>query len=236
MKTLSPRGEFRKGWLPRPEDYYSANVERFKVLRGGHRATGLCPFHPDNRPSLRINLDSHSGLYFCDPCGVGGDVVDFVRRRHRVDFVTAAKLLGAWDGAPLNRTERRELERARRRREHINQKAVDLVEQERTLRLACRDRIHHTERIVRAVRERLREFTLNSADSDDYASCGHALNLALDEQRTAVAGYYLLGFGMIAERMDFVLHPESRVRAIAGVLERGYVRDDAGHITEISFP
>ena len=233
MPTLSIRGTFRKDWL-RPQDFYPANVEQFKTLRGGHRAIGLCPFHPDRHPSLRIDLDR--GLYYCDPCGVGGDIVDFVMRRDRVGFVQACKLLDVWDGAWLSRTERRELALARRRRERIARQAIDLVEQERTLRFTYRATILRTERIVRAVRERLREFTLDFVDGDDYATCGSAFAMALDEQRTAVAAYYLLSLGMVAERMDFLMHPGNRDRAIAGILERGFVRDDAAHITEIEFP
>ena len=37
-----------------------------------------CPFHHDGHPNLRINADK--GLWCCDVCGFGGDVIAFVQR------------------------------------------------------------------------------------------------------------------------------------------------------------
>src|SRR5262245_6809081 len=53
--------------------------------RGGTRERWvLCPFHDDHEPSLRINEEKQ--CYYCDPCGFGGDVFDFVMRSNRCDF------------------------------------------------------------------------------------------------------------------------------------------------------
>lgn len=35
----------------------------------------FCPFHNDSDPSLRIKPDE--GLWYCFPCGEGGDMIDF---------------------------------------------------------------------------------------------------------------------------------------------------------------
>ena len=39
----------------------------------GREVAFLCPLHDDHNPSLRVNPEK--GVWYCDPCGVGGDVV-----------------------------------------------------------------------------------------------------------------------------------------------------------------
>lgn len=46
-----------------------------------------CPFHDDHDPSLR--LDVADGLWYCDPCGIGGDGIELWRRVRGVDFAEA---------------------------------------------------------------------------------------------------------------------------------------------------
>lgn len=50
-----------------------------------------CPFHDDRRPSLRLRADA--GLWHCFPCGIGGDVIELVRRVRRVSFADAVREL-----------------------------------------------------------------------------------------------------------------------------------------------
>ena len=50
-----------------------------------------CPFHDDRRPSLRLRADA--GLWHCFPCGIGGDVIELVRRVRRVGFADAVREL-----------------------------------------------------------------------------------------------------------------------------------------------
>jgi len=59
--------------------------------RRGAEWKARCPFHFDTSPSLRMNAE---GLWFCDPCGIGGTIVDFVMRSDRINDADAcAKLL-----------------------------------------------------------------------------------------------------------------------------------------------
>lgn len=44
------------------------------IIRKGKEATCLCPLHDDKHPSMRINEEK--GLWYCDPCGTGGSVID----------------------------------------------------------------------------------------------------------------------------------------------------------------
>src|SRR5258707_628036 len=44
---------------------------------GGGALKGLCPFHDEKTPSF--NVRPANGTYHCFGCGVGGDVIAFVR-------------------------------------------------------------------------------------------------------------------------------------------------------------
>ena len=147
-----------------------------------------------------------------------------------VGFRDAIRQLAAKTGATPRGRE--EYEAAVRRRERIAKAATDLAERERVWRMEYRDTIHSMQRITRDMRARLQSCT--SADSKECATYGHVLSMALDELREATAAYALLSFGMIAARADFVQHPGSRDRAIAAVMTSGIVRDDQGHLTEVS--
>ncbi|MFC1530670.1 CHC2 zinc finger domain-containing protein [Gemmatimonadota bacterium] len=54
------------------------------VRKVGREYVALCPFHDDSRPSLRI--DAERGLWYCDPCGTGGDGIDLWQRIRRIPF------------------------------------------------------------------------------------------------------------------------------------------------------
>jgi hypothetical protein len=46
-----------------------------KLQIRGHKATGLCPFHPDRHPSFSANVEN--GVWYCHACGKGGGVKAF---------------------------------------------------------------------------------------------------------------------------------------------------------------
>lgn len=57
----------------------------------GRGYMGCCPFHDDTTPSLSV-----AGVpdrFNCYGCGAGGDVIEFVRRRHGLSFVDAVHAL-----------------------------------------------------------------------------------------------------------------------------------------------
>lgn len=51
---------------------------------------GLCPFHDDHHPSLRV--DPSKGMYHCFSCGVGGDVFRFVQEKEGCGFPDAVRI------------------------------------------------------------------------------------------------------------------------------------------------
>jgi hypothetical protein len=87
---------FRRDRLPDPKDYYHKHFGALPTRSDW--LTARCPFHEDHRPSLSVNL-VHGG-FCCHACGAGGgDVLDFHQRLTGLDFVAAAKALGAWEGS-----------------------------------------------------------------------------------------------------------------------------------------
>lgn len=85
------RSRFDRSLLPPAEAFFRANVA--KLRSRGPRALGLCPFHPDEHPSLSIDLER--GLWFCHSCGEGGDIVRFIMLQQGLTFRPAAQYLGA---------------------------------------------------------------------------------------------------------------------------------------------
>ena len=60
-------------------------VESYGIAlkKTGKDHVGLCPFHDDHKPSLRVT--GGKGLFRCPACGATGNVIQFVakERRHR---------------------------------------------------------------------------------------------------------------------------------------------------------
>ena len=85
--------------LPDPISYYES--EGLKLTSRGKWRTTECKFHGGS-DSMRINADS--GAFACMAgCGArGGDVLAYHMAQHGLEFVEAAKALGAWidDGKP----------------------------------------------------------------------------------------------------------------------------------------
>lgn len=49
------------------------------LRRVGTEHKGHCPFHNDKKPSFTVN--ARKGVWACFVCGVGGDVIDFLKKR-----------------------------------------------------------------------------------------------------------------------------------------------------------
>ena len=68
------------------------------LTKSGKDLVGLCPFHDDHDPSLRITPGTN--LWRCPPCGMGGSVIDWVIKTQGVSFRHAAELLR--EGVPVS--------------------------------------------------------------------------------------------------------------------------------------
>jgi hypothetical protein len=90
-----PNSRFSRAALPLPETYYRREGLRL-IGHSGEWRSALCVFHPDKTPSLRVNVKT--GAFRCMACDASGcDVLAFHRQRHGLDFVAAARDLGAWN-------------------------------------------------------------------------------------------------------------------------------------------
>ncbi len=94
-------------------DIVAVISEHVQLKRVGRRWTGLCPFHAEKSPSLSVNQEE--GFYKCFGCGVGGDVITFVREIEHLDFVSAVEKLAAKAGVSLRYTDQHEGESRKRK-------------------------------------------------------------------------------------------------------------------------
>lgn len=61
------------------------------LKRRGRNHIGLCPFHNEKSPSF--NIYPENGSFYCFGCGVGGDVITFIRRIENLDYMEAVRFL-----------------------------------------------------------------------------------------------------------------------------------------------
>lgn len=62
-----------------------------KLVKKGAELAGLCPFHADKSPSMRVNIAKQT--WFCDPCQKGGSVIDFVSMKEGISISEAMQRL-----------------------------------------------------------------------------------------------------------------------------------------------
>lgn len=85
-------GEFLRDQLPDPLTYFVDSG--LQLTAKGKWRTARCEFHGGS-DSMRIN--TATGAWVCMSCGAkGGDVLSYHMLAHNLDFVPAAKALGAW--------------------------------------------------------------------------------------------------------------------------------------------
>lgn len=81
------------------------------LKRQGRGWVGLCPFHADKKPSFSVNPEK--GIYYCFPCGEGGDVYRFLMKTRGMSFFEAVKELAAPAGIAIEDRESTAEERQR---------------------------------------------------------------------------------------------------------------------------
>ena len=69
------------------------------LRRRGKNLVGLCPFHNEKTPSFTVYPEN--GSFYCFGCGVGGDVITFVRRMENLDYMEADTQLADRAGMAL---------------------------------------------------------------------------------------------------------------------------------------
>src|SRR3989441_11536917 len=71
------------------------------LKRRGKDFVGLCPFHQEKTPSFHVSPGKQ--FFHCYGCKEGGNAIDFVIKRDRVEFLDALKVLAQRAGVELPR-------------------------------------------------------------------------------------------------------------------------------------
>ncbi|HEX4792224.1 MAG TPA: DNA primase [Humisphaera sp.] len=71
------------------------------LKKRGKDYVGLCPFHQEKSPSFKV--DPGKQFFYCFGCKAAGDIFEFVKRRDRVEFSDARRILAESIGMPLPR-------------------------------------------------------------------------------------------------------------------------------------
>jgi len=89
--------------------------EYMALKRSGSNYTALCPFHSEKTPSFSVS--SSKQIFNCFGCGVGGNVITFIQKIERINFVEAVKMLSERAGIQLDEDkDPKGLERAKLKR------------------------------------------------------------------------------------------------------------------------
>jgi DNA primase len=73
--------------------------EYLPLRKRGKNYMGLCPFHPEKKPSFSVSPDKQ--VYHCFGCGEGGNVIGFLMAHEKVGFYEAIKTLAKRAGISL---------------------------------------------------------------------------------------------------------------------------------------
>lgn len=60
---------------------------------GGKDLVALCPLHKEKTPSFYVSPDKNQGVFYCQGCNQGGDVITFVAKMDGIDVGAAMKKL-----------------------------------------------------------------------------------------------------------------------------------------------
>lgn len=71
------------------------------LKRAGSNMKGLCPFHSEKTPSFTVYPADNS--FYCFGCGVGGDVVTFIKHIEHLDYPDAVEFLAKRAGITVLR-------------------------------------------------------------------------------------------------------------------------------------
>ncbi|MDR1396758.1 MAG: DNA primase [Desulfarculales bacterium] len=77
--------------IKRNADLTAIISQKIRLVKRGKDFWGVCPFHNDKNPSLKV--DPQNGSWHCFGCGAGGSVFDFIMQAHGISFTEAKQML-----------------------------------------------------------------------------------------------------------------------------------------------
>ena len=72
----------------------------------GHNYEGICPFHQDTKPSLKVN--DQKNLFKCFACGAAGDHISFVEKFKNYDFIAAIEDIASHVGINIEKQNKKQ--------------------------------------------------------------------------------------------------------------------------------
>jgi DNA primase len=109
-------------------DIVSVVSEHVVLRKMGRSHKGLCPFHKERSPSFTVRADPP--MFHCFGCGVGGDIVEFVKLKEGLSFKDAVESLARRFGVQIPDTREESPEdRMRVEVEPVLEAAAKLFEQ-----------------------------------------------------------------------------------------------------------
>jgi hypothetical protein len=187
---MAPSSYFRPELLPPAQASYERELG--SLGRPNSRGWSLtrCPFHR-SKSGKSFSVNVQTGAFHCFGCDSrGGDLIDFLRKRHGYDFKTAAKILGAWR-EDLTCEERRQFEDRTAKVRYEREQAAKGIETERTQRLELRDEIHTVVKIQAEISARLSELLQGAAPAyeNEVEDCWSSMSMLVDDLRDCETRY-----------------------------------------------
>ncbi len=84
------------------------------LKKRGNNFWGLCPFHTEKTPSFSVSADKQ--MFYCFGCGAGGNVITFIQKIERLNYVESLYFLAKKSGVSVDeRTSKKDLEKMKKR-------------------------------------------------------------------------------------------------------------------------
>src|SRR6478609_11603260 len=94
-------GSDNKALVLQATDIVELIGQSVSLKRRGKDFVGLCPFHQEKSPSFHVSPSKQ--FFHCYGCKAGGNAIDFVIKRDRVEFIDALRTLGESVGLEMPR-------------------------------------------------------------------------------------------------------------------------------------
>lgn len=117
---MATSGLDSKAQLLHVTDIVALIGQTVQLKRRGKDFIGLCPFHQEKTPSFHVSPDRQ--FFYCYGCKAGGNAIDFVMQRDRIEFKQALQVLAdtvgfklpSFNGTKTSTSERQQLLEANR--------------------------------------------------------------------------------------------------------------------------